>query len=65
MSEPISVIVPTYNEKDNLSPLLERISKALSGEKYEVLIVDDSSRDGTAVEAKSLSNKYPVQVIVR
>jgi len=63
----LTVIVPTYNEKDNIPILLERIDKALSnhGIKYEVIIVDDNSPDGTADVAERLSNKYPVRVLRR
>ncbi|MBR3517406.1 MAG: polyprenol monophosphomannose synthase [Lachnospiraceae bacterium] len=38
----ISIVVPTYNEKDNIRPLLERIDGALPGIDYEVIFVDDS-----------------------
>jgi dolichol-phosphate mannosyltransferase len=65
MKRDISVIVPTYNEKDNVTPLLERLDKALKGRNYEVLFVDDNSKDGTAELARNLSKKYPVNVIVR
>jgi dolichol-phosphate mannosyltransferase len=62
----VSIIIPTYNERDNLEPLLERIDKALSPViSYEAIIVDDDSPDGTAAIAGALSNRYPVRVIVR
>jgi len=63
----LTVIVPTYNERDNIPVLLERIDKALSshGIKYEVIIVDDNSPDGTADVAEKLSSKYPVRVLRR
>ncbi len=38
----ISIVVPTYNEKDNIRPLLTRIDGALPGIDYEVIFVDDS-----------------------
>ncbi|MBR3735577.1 MAG: glycosyltransferase, partial [Lachnospiraceae bacterium] len=38
----ISIVVPTYNEKDNIRPLLSRIDGALPGIDYEVIFVDDS-----------------------
>jgi len=65
MKETISVIVPTYNEKDNIVPLVERISKALSGYNFEIVIVDDNSSDGTIDVANSLAAKYPVKLLVR
>jgi dolichol-phosphate mannosyltransferase len=61
----ISIIVPTYNERDNIVPLIERLSKTLSGRNFEILIVDDSSKDGTIDAAASLAEKYPVKVMVR
>ena len=61
----VSVIVPTYNERDNLPELFERISKALKGYDYEIIIVDDDSPDETWKLAEELSNRYPVRVIRR
>ena len=65
MSRAISIIIPTYNEKDNIIPLVERIDHTLSNYDYEIVFVDDSSRDGTAELAIALSPKYPVKVVVR
>lgn len=65
MDELLSIIIPTYNERVNLLPLVEKIHEALSGYNYEILFIDDSSSDGTAEFASTLSNKYPVRVIVR
>jgi len=65
LPDKISLIIPTYNEKGNIAPLFERISKALSGYNYEIILVDDNSRDGTIETAQALSKQYPVKVIVR
>jgi len=65
VEDKISIIIPTYNEKDNIAPLLDRVDKALSGYNYEILIVDDDSKDGTIEAASSLADRYPVKVIVR
>ena len=61
----LSLIVPTYNESENIVPLVERVHKALFNYNYELIVVDDNSPDGTSELAKSLSAKYPVSVIVR
>ncbi len=62
----VSIIVPTYNERMSLAPLVDRIHRTLANRvTYEVIIVDDNSPDGTAMKAKSLSRRYPVRVIVR
>ena len=65
MDQAISIIIPTYNERDNITPLVERLHKALSAYKHEIVIIDDESKDGTAEVAASLSKNYPVRVIVR
>ncbi|HEX79403.1 MAG TPA: glycosyltransferase family 2 protein [Dehalococcoidia bacterium] len=65
MNKTVSLIVPTYNEHDNIAPLVERIHCALSPRDYEILFIDDDSTDGTADAASSLLEKYPVRVIVR
>ncbi|MDT8912756.1 polyprenol monophosphomannose synthase [Amycolatopsis sp. PS_44_ISF1] len=43
--EPVLVVVPTYNERDNLGPVLDRLHQALP--EVHVLVVDDGSPDGT------------------
>ena len=65
IAEKVSIIVPSYNERDNVRPLLERISAALAGCDYEIIIVDDNSRDGTIDIVNSLTDTYPVQLLVR
>jgi dolichol-phosphate mannosyltransferase len=67
-SEPeVSVVVPTYNERDNIAKLIHALHEALSeaGVSYEVVVVDDNSPDGTAEVARSLSSRYNVHVLVR
>ncbi|PIU23225.1 MAG: dolichol monophosphate mannose synthase [Chloroflexi bacterium CG_4_9_14_3_um_filter_45_9] len=65
MSKTISIIIPTYNERDNIITLVKRIHGALSSYSYEIVFVDDNSSDGTAELASALSTEYPVRVIVR
>jgi len=65
MSKSISIIIPTYNERENIADLVERIHHALSPRDYEVVFVDDNSQDGTAELIVSLSGQYPLRVIVR
>ncbi|MEO1969849.1 MAG: glycosyltransferase, partial [Sphingomonadaceae bacterium] len=43
----LAIILPTLNERDNIAPLIERIEDALGPEGWEVLVVDDNSKDGT------------------
>jgi len=61
----VSVIIPTYNERDNLEELFERISNALKGYDYEIIVVDDDSPDRTWEFAQKLSERYPVKVVRR
>ena len=65
MTRPFSIVIPTYKEHDNIRPLIERLGKSLSGREYEVLLVDDDSRDGTEELVAELAVKYPVRVMVR
>jgi dolichol-phosphate mannosyltransferase len=48
MDYALSIVVPTFNEADNVEPLLARLDAALTGESWEVLFVDDDSPDDTA-----------------
>ncbi len=64
-SPEVSVIVPAWNEAENLPLLVPRIDAALAGRTYEVVIVDDGSRDGTVDVCRTLAERYPVRLIVR
>ncbi|GAG80914.1 unnamed protein product [marine sediment metagenome] len=50
----ISVIIPAYNESDNISKTIEETIKVFVevGNKYEIIVVDDGSEDNTFLEAK-------------
>lgn len=48
----LTVVVPVYNERLNVGPLLARLDRALAGLRWEVLFVDDDSPDGTAATAR-------------
>jgi len=61
----LSIVSPTYNERENIGLLVERISQVMVGRKYEIIVVDDNSSDGTAEIAKELSKVYPVKILVR
>lgn len=62
----LAVVVPTFNERGNVSLLVERLEAALSGVAWEVVFVDDDSPDGTAEAARELARRDPrVRVIQR
>jgi len=68
MSEIISVVLPTYNEKGNIVELINEIIKniKLLGMNYEILVVDDNSPDGTAsFVMQEFNNDINVKTIVR
>jgi len=65
MSE-LSIIVPTFNERGNLLPLLRLLEAALKSIDYEVVIVDDDSPDSTAAMGRSIAQSNPrVRVLQR
>ncbi|MFO0902927.1 MAG: glycosyltransferase family 2 protein [Pirellulales bacterium] len=53
----VSVVVPVYNERENIRPLCENLTQTLVayGHPYEIVIVDDGSRDGTVEELRALA----------
>jgi dolichol-phosphate mannosyltransferase len=61
----VTIIVPTYKERDNLAPLAARIFKVMDPRRCDLLVVDDDSPDGTAEEARRLADGYPVTCIQR
>jgi dolichol-phosphate mannosyltransferase len=63
----ISLVLPTYNEARNIHEVLRRTSEVLrsTGESYELIVVDDSSPDGTGDLAEVLTNEIPVRVLRR
>ncbi|GAB0096766.1 Dolichol-phosphate mannosyltransferase subunit 1 [Sergentomyia squamirostris] len=61
-----SILLPTYNEKDNLPIIIWLIVKhmKLSGYNYEIIVIDDGSPDGTLDVAKDLQKIYGEKKIV-
>ena len=56
------VVLPTYNERENLLDIIESIQQ--HAPRTHILIVDDSSPDGTGELADDLTRKYPEEVFV-
>lgn len=63
MGTAVTVIVPTFNERDNVAELVERTAAALRGRDAEILFVDDST-DDTAAEVARVAPDAPVPVRV-
>jgi glycosyltransferase involved in cell wall biosynthesis len=63
----VSVVVPVYNEEDNVGPLLESLEIALEGlgRPYELLLVDDGSTDATAARLRDAVGRYPALRVIR
>ena len=51
----LTVVIPTWNERDNVAPLVRALDAALAGLAWEVIFVDDNSRDGTGATAVALA----------
>lgn len=56
-SNRVSVVLPSYNEKDNIEEAITRISKALGRDLHEIIVVDDNSPDKTWKIVEDLKNK--------
>ena len=63
-----ALVVPTLNEAGNIPVLLNRIHRALSGTavRYEIIVVDDDSQDGTADVVRAHAERDPrVRLFIR
>ncbi|NWZ74078.1 DPM1 mannosyltransferase, partial [Acrocephalus arundinaceus] len=67
MAERVSVLLPTYNERDNLPLVVWLLARTLSdsGIDFEIIIIDDGSPDGTQEVARELEKIYGSDKIVR
>ena len=53
----MTVVIPTLNERDNIGPLVELLDGVLDTVSWEVIFVDDDSRDGTAERIREISRR--------
>ncbi len=68
MSTPeLSIVIPVYNEADNIQPLYEELGAALDamGQPYEVIVVDDGSRDDSFERLRAVYERDPRWQVVR
>lgn len=56
------VIIPTFNEKDNIASIIQAVFSLNQG--YHILVIDDGSPDGTATIVKQLTQLYPQQLFL-
>jgi dolichol-phosphate mannosyltransferase len=61
----VSVILPTYNEKETILPLIRALSTGLSGVDYQIIVVDDDSPDGTWRLVQTEYESNPAVKIIR
>jgi len=64
----LSLIIPTFNERPNLLPLVQQLTALLEpsyGGRYELIVVDDNSPDGTWQAAAELKDQFPPLRVVR
>jgi dolichol-phosphate mannosyltransferase len=62
----LAVVLPTFNERANVAPIVAQLEAALDGIGWEAIFVDDDSTDGTADEARRLAATDPrIRVIQR
>jgi len=59
MTPELSIVIPLYNEAENVEPLYAELSAALdaTGKSYEVIVVDDGSRDDSFVRLKAVHGR--------
>ena len=60
----VSIVVPTLNEVENVTPLVRQLMNG-SVELHEIVFVDDGSSDGTTERIRQLSRHFPVRLIER
>ena len=60
MAERVLVVVPTYNERENVRPLLKEL--LAQGENVDVWVADDGSPDGTAEAVREVVAEHPGRV---
>jgi len=60
----LSVVIPVFDELENLGPLDEALREALRGHDYEVILVDDGSTDGSLQRLEELAQADPAHLVV-
>ena len=54
----ISIVIPVYKEKKNLKDLITRICKSVREKNFEIIVIDDNSKDGSIEILKKLKSKF-------
>ena len=61
----VSVVLPTYNERGNIEPLLAQLLPLRESWDLEILVVDDDSADGTAELVRQIAHREPALRLIR
>ena len=66
MKNKFSILVPTYNEIDNIKKLIKKISDVLKKNIFEIIVIDDNSQDGTKkvlyqIKKKNIKFRYIIR----
>ena len=62
----LTIIIPTFNEVNNIPKIVEKLESALSNVKYQIIFVDDESNDGTINKIRSLeAQKSNISLLLR
>ncbi|MGC8852016.1 MAG: glycosyltransferase family 2 protein [Hydrogenobacter sp.] len=61
----ISVVIPAYNEEQNIPILYQKLTQVLEGKDYEIIFVDDGSEDGTFNVLEEIANKDKRVKVIR
>ncbi len=61
----VSIVLPTYNERGNIEPLLAQLLPLQQHYNLEILVVDDDSADGTAELVRQLAHREPCLRLIR
>jgi undecaprenyl-phosphate 4-deoxy-4-formamido-L-arabinose transferase len=61
----IAIVIPVYNEKENLPTLIQRLTSVMQslGKSYEIIFIDDGSRDNSLEILKEFSQKPSVKIV--
>jgi len=56
MTPHLSIVIPLYNEEENIQPLQQQLEAGLAGQNYEILFIDDGSKDQTVAKVERKLN---------
>jgi len=61
----VTVVIPVFNERETLRPLVERITEHIGPHEHRILFVDDGSTDGSVEALRRLHEQFPAVDVIR